>query len=101
LLLATKHSVLDVVAWGGTIGTYALLFPYAVVAAAAPVFLRKEGRMRAQDVLMSALSVMALVGVFVGSFLPLPPAPYSWFPFLFILYIALGAVWFKFHKSGT
>jgi amino acid transporter len=103
LLLATKHSVMDITAWAGTIATYALIFPYTVIAAAAPFLLLREGKLRIKHIIMSALSVVAMGGVFIGSFLPLPAAPYCWFPLIFVLYLIAGALWYKQcqHKSAA
>ncbi|HEY9774544.1 MAG TPA: APC family permease [Planktothrix sp.] len=93
-LLASRQSVLDISAWSGTLATYALIFPYAVVSGAAPFALRREGKLQMKHIIISALSVLTMSAVFLGSFLPLPAAPYCWFPILFIVYLLAGAAWY-------
>jgi amino acid transporter len=95
VLLAMRTSVIDISAWTGTIATYALIFAYVIVSSTAPLLLRKEGQLRWHHIATSALSVVAMSGVFFGSFLPLPAAPYCWFPLIFVFYMVAGAVWYK------
>jgi len=92
---------LDAFAYFGTIGTYGFLTAYMLVAIAAPCHLRRRGGLRPTDVLtsvaavaMMALPVVASIGIPVeGSLLPVPPAPYNLFPYLFAVTLAGATAW--------
>ncbi|MBW4695783.1 MAG: APC family permease [Lyngbya sp. HA4199-MV5] len=94
--------VLDGYAYFGTIATYGFLVAYILISIAAPVYLHREHQLRWTDILFSVLGVafmiipvLGSVGVpGEGSLFPVPAAPYNVFPYLFLLYLVVGAGWF-------
>lgn len=93
---------LDIYGYTGTIATYGFLLAYILISIAAPLYLKKEHQLRAIDVIYSVLGVAFMVIPVLGSvglpgensLFPVPPAPYNVFPYLFLLYLVVGAGWF-------
>ncbi len=76
----------------GTLAAFGFIVPYVLISVAAPVYLRSVGRMTAAHVLLCAASLVLLVIPAVGSVYPVPPAPAKFFPYLFLAYLAAGAL---------
>ncbi|MBD3881632.1 APC family permease [Phormidium tenue FACHB-886] len=93
---------LDIYAYTGTIATYGFLVAYILISIAAPVYLAREHQLKPKDIVYSVLSVAFMLIPLVGSIgipgensiFPVPSAPYNFFPYLFLVYLAIGAVWF-------
>ena len=43
---------------------------------------------------VSWFTVLVMVAGAVGSIYPIPPAPAIWFPYIYLIYMALGMGWF-------
>jgi len=94
--------VLDGYAYFGTIATYGFLVAYILISIAAPVYLHREHQLRWTDVLYAVLGVAFMIVPVLGSvgipgensLFPVPAAPYNVFPYLFLLYLVVGAGWF-------
>jgi amino acid transporter len=99
LVLAASLALLPLggmVAYGltGTFATLGFLLVYLGVCIVAPIDLRRSGGLRRRDTLV-ALVGAALVGfVIIGSIWPAPASPYDRLPWLFALYMGVGALWF-------
>jgi hypothetical protein len=61
-----------------------------LVSAAAPLFLRAQGRLTPQAVAISVLAVLAMGAALLGSLYPVPAAPYSYLPYLYALLLLIG-----------
>ena len=96
---------LDNYAYAGTIATYGFLVAYILISIAAPIYLARRGELHLSNVLVSVLAILFMLIPTLGSFgiagntvlsqiFPIPAAPYNIFPYLFLLYLALGAGWF-------
>ncbi|MBD2092585.1 APC family permease [Microcoleus sp. FACHB-1515] len=93
---------LTIYGYTGTIATYGFLLAYILISIAAPVYLKKEHQLRPLDVIFSILGVGFMAIPVLGSIglpgesslFPIPPAPYNVFPYLFLLYLVVGAGWF-------
>ena len=92
----------------GTISTYGFLLVYILISIAAPVYLYRLGKLRVVDILFSVLGVgfmilpvLGTIGIPGSDLFPAPEAPANVFPYLFLLYIAIGFGWFVFqcHRS--
>lgn len=102
LLALFKVKPLDAYGYTGTIATYGFLVAYILISIAAPVYLAREHQLRWQHLVFSVLGVGFMIIPVLGSvglpgkdsLFPVPPAPYNVFPYLFLLYLVVGAGWF-------
>jgi amino acid transporter len=96
---------LDNYAYAGTIATYGFLVAYLLISLAAPIYLARQGQLKFSNVLVSVLAIIFMlipalgsVGIggdnFLSQVFPIPAAPYNIFPYLFLLYLVLGGIWF-------
>ncbi len=100
---------LDIYAYTGTIATYGFLVAYILISIAAPVYLHREHQLRWTDTLFSVLAIGFMLIPVLGSIglpgensiFPIPPAPYNAFPYLFLIYMVVGAVWFFILRSRS
>lgn len=95
-LIFTWHgtALLDTYGYLSSIGTYGWLLAYLLVAIGAPIYLRRQGRLKAAHVLISTASVVLLAIPLVGSVYPVPDGVYAWLPYVFLAFLALGLAWF-------
>ncbi len=78
-----KADSLDIYDWFGTFATFGIMGAYGLTCAAAPIFLRRQGRLGMGGVVVALLG-MAAVGYFlVVSVYPAQAAPLSWLPWIF------------------
>jgi len=86
--------VLDIYGYLGTLATYGFLLAYILISVAAPVYLYRLGRLRPGNVAIAVLATIFMLVPVVGSVYPIPPAPYNFFPYLFLAYLIAGSGWF-------
>ena len=86
--------VLDIYGYLGTIATYGFLLAYILISVAAPVYLSQQGRLRSGNVAIAVMATLFMLIPVVGSVYPVPPAPYNLFPYLFLIYLAIGGCLF-------
>ncbi len=60
---------------------------------AAPVYLKKIGELKPVDIAGCVASLLLLAVPIVGSVYPVPSPPVNYFPYAFLVYLAIGAVW--------
>ncbi len=84
----------DIYGWMGTLAVYGFLTIYALVAVALPVHLRRQGRLGAGGIVLSASAATAMALAMVGTVFPVPPAPYRYLPYLYVAYLAAGMLWY-------
>ncbi len=90
--LAAAHvSGATIYDWMGSLGTYGFIVVYALVAVALPLYLRRRGKLTAGTVVLTVLAVAAMALVLAGTLYPIPEAPKNYLPYLFLLYLAVGA----------
>jgi amino acid transporter len=77
----------------GTLAAFGFLLAYFLCTVAAPAYLRKLGELKARHVVVAVLSFLFLLVPTEGSIYPVPAWPISLFPYLFLGWIALGAIW--------
>lgn len=93
VLLARGATAADVFGWTGTLATYGFLTVYGMVAVALPVFLGRRGRQTAGRRLLAVAAGGAVLVAAVGTVVPLPPAPFRYFPYLYVAYLLVGCGW--------
>jgi amino acid transporter len=101
LLAARSASGLEVYGWMGSLATYGFIVAYALVCLVLPSYLREHGvfRARAQVVPWTACAVMVLA--LVGNLYPVPEGPYGKLPYVYLVYLAVGLIWFAVRARRT
>ena len=100
-LSGINYPVLEVVGWLGSFGTYGFIMSYLLISIGASVYLKKRGRLGPLNVVLSILSTMAVCYALIGIVYPVPPAPYSYLPYLFMAYLAGGFIFCKCQSSNS
>jgi amino acid transporter len=96
--MAAGFEVLDEFNDAGTMGAFGFLGSYVLITIAAPMYLKKIGELKVKDIVLCVAALGLLLVPAVGSVYPVPPAPVNYFPYIFLVYVALGlfrAVAFK------
>lgn len=88
---AFKLEVLDEFNDAGTMGAFGFLGAYFFITIAAPAFLKKRGELKGKDIGLCVAAVVLMLIPAVGSVFPIPPAPVKYFPYVFLLYLVIGA----------
>lgn len=92
-LILGKAGLFDICGWLGSLSTYGFLVGYILVAIAGPIYTKSKGKLKAWHIVVSALAVVGCVVPLVGSVYPVPAAPLNWFPYAFLGYMVLCAIW--------
>jgi len=96
VLLLFKQPLLDIVAWTATVATYGWIFAYVVVSIGAPLYLRTLKQLTIPSVLVAIASTLCLTVTFVSTLYPMPAAPYCWLPYVFLTYLAVGILVYRY-----
>ena len=93
LALASFAKPLDIYDWLGTFGTFGCVIAYAMVCAAAPVYLHRRGDLRVHHVVVAVVALALLGFVLFGSVYPVPAPPLNVLPWLFAALLAAGTLY--------
>jgi amino acid transporter len=77
----------------GTLATFGFVTAYIMIALAAPVFLRAQGRLTFQALAVSLLAVLAMGAALLGSIYPVPPGAYALLPYIYVVILTAGLTW--------
>jgi amino acid transporter len=77
----------------GTVSTFGFVTAYILVSAAAPIFLRSQGRLTPQAIGISVLAILAMLAALLGNLYPVPDAPYSYLPYVYAALLLAGFAW--------
>ena len=77
----------------GTIATFGFVTVYILVSAAAPLYLRSQGLLTPQALGISVLAIVAMTAALLGNLYPVPDAPYSYLPYLYVALLLTGFAW--------
>ncbi len=94
VLAARGSSGLDVYGWMGSLATYGFIVAYALVCVALPRYLRDHGAFRRGARIIPALACTAMLLALVGNLYPVPEGPYGKLPYVYLLYLVAGLLWF-------
>ena len=83
----------------GTIATYGFVVVYFGIALTAPMDLYRSGQLNAQTVIVSAIGAFLMGFVIYASVVPYPAAPFNTLPPAFVIYMAIGLIWFLVLKA--
>src|SRR6202042_742277 len=86
-------NLFDIYGLTGTLATFGFVTVYILVSAAAPLYLRAQGRLTPQAIGISILAVLAMGAALLGSLYPVPAAPYSYLPYLYAVLLLGGFAW--------
>jgi amino acid transporter len=90
---------LDLFNYVGTCAAFGFMVAYLLITLAAPAYLKKIGELRPIHWAGCAASLLLLTIPAVGSVYPVPAAPVSYFPYVFLAYLAVGIIWIvAFHR---
>jgi amino acid transporter len=96
VLAARGASGLDVYGWMGSLATYGFIVTYALVCIALPRYLRDHGMFHQGAQIAPWLACGAMVLALVGNLYPVPEGPYGKLPYVYLVYLAAGLIWFAF-----
>jgi len=94
-------NLFDIYGLTGTIATFGFVTAYILVSAAAPLYLRRQGRLTPAAIGLSLLAVLAMSAALLGSLYPVPAAPYSVLPYLFAALLFGGFAWSMLHSARS
>jgi amino acid transporter len=77
----------------GALATFGFVSAYILVSVAAPLYLRSVGRLTAGAVAVSILAILAMCVALLGNLYPVPEAPYSYLPYIYVVVLAAGFGW--------
>ncbi|MDD2877501.1 MAG: APC family permease [Acidiphilium sp.] len=100
-IVFSEQGETNLVGYFGTIATFGFITVYFLCSICAPILLYREKTLKAGDVILGAAGAIAMALAFFGSVYPVPAAPYNYFPWGFIVYMAIGIVWFFVLKAKS
>jgi amino acid transporter len=93
LFLVTRGvSGADIYGWMGTLAVFGFLTAYLLAAAALAVHLRRCGRLSIGALSLTAGAILAMVIALAANIYPAPDAPYRYFPYIYLVYLAMAAL---------
>ncbi len=94
-------NLFDIYGLLGTLATFGFVVAYILVSAAAPLYLRSLGRLTTRALGISVLAILAMAAALLGNLYPIPDAPYSYLPYLFIVLLLAGFGWSLMWRART
>jgi amino acid transporter len=84
----------DMYGWLGSISVFGFLTAYALVAVALPFARKALGQHSHIVTILSWITVLVMIAGVFGTVYPVPDAPVRWFPYIYLVYLALGMNWY-------
>jgi amino acid transporter len=100
VLAARGASGLDVYGWMGSLATYGFIVTYGLVCIALPRYLRDHGAYSKGAQVIPFLAGAAMLLALVGNLYPVPEGPYGKLPYVYLVYLAAGMIWFAMQRRG-
>ena len=94
ILAARGASGLDVYGWMGSLATYGFIVAYALVCVALPRYLRDHNAYRPGAQIIPWLACATMLLALVGNLYPVPEGPYGKLPYIYLVYLVAGLLWF-------
>jgi amino acid transporter len=89
-LAARGASGADIYAWAGSLAVYGFITAYGLVALALPLYLRRRAQLTPAALTLSIAAALAMLLALAGTLYPVPQSPYSWLPYIYLAYLAIG-----------
>lgn len=93
IALLSHQALLDIFNDAGTCAAFGFVTAYGLITVAAPAYLKKIGELKPLDIAGCVASLLLLAVPAIGSVYPVPAPPVSYFPYVFLAYLAVGAIW--------
>jgi amino acid transporter len=101
VLALLPEGLLNAFGLTGTIATYGFVVVYFGVCLTAPVDVWRAGKLKPLHIICGAIGAIMMGFVIFSSVVPFPAAPYSYLPPAFLIFMAIGFVWFAILKSKS
>jgi amino acid transporter len=94
VLAARGAGGLDVYGWMGSLATYGFIVAYALVSLALPRYARLHHAARPGMQIIAWLAGAGMLLALAGNLYPVPEGPYGKLPYIFLVYLSAGLLWF-------
>jgi len=98
LLTIHKTNLVDAFGYFGTLASFGFLVVYMLVSIGTPLYLKRIGALRPRHLFVSAASMVLIFVAIEGSLFPVPDWPTWIIPYLFVLIVAPGMIYFGYLK---
>jgi amino acid transporter len=95
VLAARGVSSADIYGWMGSLATYGFITVYGLVCIALPIRLKRLQSLTPGILSIAIAGAIAMFLAFVGNLYPVPPAPYSWLPYVYLGYLLVALLRFR------
>ncbi len=92
VLAARGASSADIYGWMGSLATYGFITVYGLVCIALPIRLKRLQSLSTLTLCIAIAGAAAMLAAFVGNLYPMPQAPYSWLPYVYLGYLLAAFV---------
>jgi len=93
-MFGARVTPINIFNYSGTLSAFGFIAIYAMIAIAAPLYLRRIGDHRPIDYVIAALALAFLFVPAISLFYPPPSPPTNAFAYIFLIYIVSGWLWF-------
>jgi amino acid transporter len=94
VLFASGVTAINIFNYSGTFSAFGFIAIYAIIAIAAPRYLRRIGDHRVMDYVIAAFALLFLLVPAISLFYPPPSPPTNAFAYIFLVYMLSGWLWF-------
>jgi amino acid transporter len=94
VMFAAGVTPINIFNYSGTFSAFGFILIYAMIAIAAPLYLRRIGDHRAIDYVIAGLALGCLFVPAISLFYPPPAPPTNAFAYIFVVYMLGGWLWF-------
>ncbi|WP_321800230.1 APC family permease [Burkholderia sp. BCC1988] len=101
ILLSVGQQSLDMFNDFGTVATYGFLVVYVLVSVAMPIYLKHRSELSSRAILLSGVSILLMIPPLISTVYPSMPSPLDKFPYCFVAYLLIGAMWFSAKKGSS
>ena len=97
----SRNAEIDTFGWYGTLASYGFIIVYFLCSIASPVYLRKTGELTTSTVVYGVAGAVLMAFSLLGSLYPVPAYPLNLLPYIFLIYMCVGALWFFVLKAKS